>query len=157
MKTLVFLLFSYLPMNNSINGKITENLKEQEFSCLSTTHILISWVNLWHFIKLSCTVQELRWFSLSDFTFFTNDLTQTGLRKSPSRHTWAASWQNQQSGMYAQRRLRSAWASAWSDQSLRCPHEETLGPYYPLSAQRRLWSDWRMTRLIWVFAERTAT
>ena len=29
----------------------------------------------------------------------------------------------------AQRRLRSAWVSAQSDQSLRCPHEETLGPY----------------------------
>ena len=28
----------------------------------------------------------------------------------------------------AERRLRSAWASAQSDQSLRCPHEETLGP-----------------------------
>ena len=28
----------------------------------------------------------------------------------------------------AQRRLRSAWASAQSDQSLHCPHEETLGP-----------------------------
>ena len=28
----------------------------------------------------------------------------------------------------AQRRLRSVWASAQSDQSLRCPHEETLGP-----------------------------
>ena len=28
----------------------------------------------------------------------------------------------------AQRRLRSAWASAKSDQSLRCPHEESLGP-----------------------------
>ena len=33
--------------------------------------------------------------------------------------------------MCAQRRLRSAWASAQSDQSLRCPHEA-------LSAQRRL-------------------
>ena len=30
---------------------------------------------------------------------------------------WAASWQNQQNGMCAQRRLRSAWASAQSDQS----------------------------------------
>ena len=29
--------------------------------------------------------------------------------------------------MCAQRRLRSAWASAQSDQSL-CPHEESLGP-----------------------------
>ena len=27
-----------------------------------------------------------------------------------------------------QQRLRSAWASAQSDQSLRCPHEESLGP-----------------------------
>ena len=36
--------------------------------------------------------------------------------------------QNQQNGMCAQRRLRSAWASAQSDQSLRCPHEESLGP-----------------------------
>ena len=27
-----------------------------------------------------------------------------------------------------QRRLRSTWASAQSDQSLRCPHEECLGP-----------------------------
>ena len=32
----------------------------------------------------------------------------------------------------AQRRLRSAWASAQSDQSLRCPHEETLGPKLPI-------------------------
>ena len=31
----------------------------------------------------------------------------------------------------AQRRLRSAWASAQSDQSLRCPHEESLGPKLP--------------------------
>ena len=31
----------------------------------------------------------------------------------------------------AQRRLGSAWASAKSDQSLRCPHEENLGPWLP--------------------------
>ena len=31
-----------------------------------------------------------------------------------------ATWQNQQSGMCAQRRLRSTWASTQSDQSLRC-------------------------------------
>ena len=31
----------------------------------------------------------------------------------------------------AQRRLRSAWASAQSDQSLRCPHEESLDPWLP--------------------------
>ena len=35
----------------------------------------------------------------------------------------------------AQRRLRSAWASAQSDQSLRCAKLSSCG-------QRRLWSDW---------------
>ena len=29
----------------------------------------------------------------------------------------------------AQRRLRSAWASAQSDQRLRCPHQESFGPF----------------------------
>ena len=41
------------------------------------------------------------------------------------------SQQNQQNGMYAQRRLRSAWASAQSDQSLHCPLEESLRPLLP--------------------------
>ena len=45
---------------------------------------------------------------------------------------WAASWQNQQNGMCAQRRLRSAWASAQSDKSLRRPHEESLRPQLPI-------------------------
>ena len=40
--------------------------------------------------------------------------------------------------MYAQWRLRLAWASAQSDQSLRCPHEEAWVLCYPWSAQRRL-------------------
>ena len=44
---------------------------------------------------------------------------------------WTASWQNQQNGMYAQRRLRSGWVSAQSDQSLSCPLEQSLGPYLP--------------------------
>ena len=43
------------------------------------------------------------------------------------KHKWATSWQNQQNGMCAQRRLRSAWASTQSDQSLHCRHEESLG------------------------------
>ena len=50
---------------------------------------------------------------------------------------WAASWQNQQCGMRAQQRLRSAWASAQSDQSSLSAWRE-LGSW----AQRRLWSDW---------------
>ena len=44
---------------------------------------------------------------------------------------WAAAWQNQQNDRCAQRRLRSAWASVQSDQSLRCPYEEALGPQLP--------------------------
>ena len=39
---------------------------------------------------------------------------------SPNRNIkWAASWQNQQNDLCAQRRLRSAWVSAQSDQSFR--------------------------------------
>ena len=34
-------------------------------------------------------------------------------------------------GLCAQQWLRSAWAFAQSDQSLRCSHEETLGPQLP--------------------------
>ena len=44
---------------------------------------------------------------------------------------WAAAWQNQQNDLCIQRRLRSAWATTQSDQSLHCPHEESLGPYLP--------------------------
>ena len=36
---------------------------------------------------------------------------------------------NQQNDMCAQRILKSAWASAQSDQSLPCPHKENLGLY----------------------------
>ena len=35
-----------------------------------------------------------------------------------TKDKWAASWQNQQNDMYTQRKLRSAWAPAQSDQSL---------------------------------------
>ena len=41
----------------------------------------------------------------------------------------------------AQRRLRSVWASAQSDQSLRRIKEAWILSY-TLRAQRRLWSDW---------------
>ena len=43
-------------------------------------------------------------------------------------HKWAASWQDQRSCMCAQQRLRPAWASAQSDQRLRCPREGSWGP-----------------------------
>ena len=66
---------------------------------------------------------------------------------------WAASRQNQQNDLYAQRRLRSAWASAQSNKRLRCPHEETFDPQLPTECISD--QSWRMPRLIWVFAGRT--
>ena len=57
----------------------------------------------------------------------------------------------------AQRRLRSAWAFARSNQSLRCPHEESLGPYLPIKRTAKTDKTERMPRLIGVFAGRTVT
>ena len=68
-------------------------------------------------------------------------------------HLWAATWENVPSNMCAQRRLKSACASAQSDQSLRCPHEETLYPW--LSKLRPLKILIRLCRLIWIFVGRT--
>ena len=45
---------------------------------------------------------------------------------------WATAWQNQQNDLCAQRGLKSAWASAQCDQSLRCPPEAKLGPKLPI-------------------------
>ena len=50
--------------------------------------------------------------------------------------------------MCAQRRLRSAWASAQSDQSLPCVHEESLGPKLPLKSTAKTDQTGWMTRLI---------
>ena len=56
----------------------------------------------------------------------------------------------------AQRRLRSAWASAQSDQSLRCPYEKKLGSLatHWAHSEDSAQTGW-MPRLIWVFAGRT--
>ena len=54
---------------------------------------------------------------------------------------WAASWQNQQNGICAQRSLRSAWASAQSDQVFAVRMKKAQVLNYPLSAQ------WRLIRL----------
>ena len=56
-------------------------------------------------------------------------------------------------GMSAQRRLRSAWASAQSDQNLRCPHEETMGRKVPIERTARAlirlggWPGWSESSL----------
>ena len=52
--------------------------------------------------------------------------------------------------MCAQRRLRSARASIQSDQSLHCPHAESLGTELPIE-QDSDQTGW-MSGLIWVFA-----
>ena len=46
--------------------------------------------------------------------------------------SWATAWQNHQNDLCAQRRFRSAWASAQSDQNQRCPPEAKLGPKLPI-------------------------
>ena len=78
--------------------------------------------------------------------------------------TRATSWKkktkkkqtNKQSGLYAQRRLRSAWASAQSYQSLRCALSRKLRTQFLLQADSAdSVQTGRMPRLIWVFAGRT--
>ena len=54
----------------------------------------------------------------------------------------------------AQRKLRSAWASTQSDQSLRYPHEKKLGSLATHWAQAKTDQTGRMPRLTWVFAGR---
>ena len=68
---------------------------------------------------------------------------------------WAAARQDQKNDMCVQRRLRSAWASAQSDQGLHCPHEESLGPHLPNERTAKTDHTGKMPRLIWVFAGRT--
>ena len=41
-------------------------------------------------------------------------------------------------------KLKSAWAPAQSDQSLRCPHEESLGPKLPIERTAKT-----LIRLCW--------
>ena len=68
---------------------------------------------------------------------------------------WAASWQNQQNGMSAQRRLRSTWASAQSIRVFAVRMKKAWVNSYPLSAQQRLWSDWTHMPFCW-FCHETA-
>ena len=56
-----------------------------------------------------------------------------------------------------QRRLRSAWASAQSDQSLCCAQWVAKGPSFLHADSEDFDQTGRMPRLIWVFAGRTLT
>ena len=65
---------------------------------------------------------------------------------------WAAAWQNQWNGMCTQRRLRTAWASAQSDQSLRCALNRKLRAQAFFMQTGKTDQSGLMPRLIWVFA-----
>ena len=66
--------------------------------------------------------------------------------------SWIAS-QYQQNILCAQRRIRSAWESVQSDQRLRCPQDETLGPYLPIERTAKTlirlggWPGWSESSL----------
>ena len=64
----------------------------------------------------------------------------------------ATARQNQQNGLCTQRRLRSPWASAQSDQSLRRALEDRRIHYADSEDSDQ---TVRMPRLIWVLAGRT--
>ena len=71
------------------------------------------------------------------------------LLKSLKPNNWATAWKKQQNGMCAQRRLRSVWTSAQSDQSLRCSHEEALGSWLPIKRTTKTggWTGWSESSL----------
>ena len=72
-------------------------------------HLRRSWRK--HFFLSSNGVHCL---SISAYTSFSDNFSS-----SVNKNKWASAWQNQQNCMCGQRRLRSAWASALFDQSLR--------------------------------------
>ena len=67
-------------------------------------------------------------------------------------YNWAASWQNRHNDLCAQQRLRSAWASAHSDQSLRSALNEKLRTPYFFKQTAKTAQTRRMPRLICVLA-----
>ena len=65
-------------------------------------------------------VEVVHWFCmLTVEVWFWNERTNEHAENFLEEN-WAATWQNQHNDICAQRRLRSAWASAQSDQSLHC-------------------------------------
>ena len=78
------------------------------------------YVCIYVYTRINCII-IISGFRIADEAF----LKYSSIRTSCSM--WAASWQNQQNDLCAQRRLRSAWASAQSDQSSMSALK-TLGP-----------------------------
>ena len=68
---------------------------------------------------------------------------------------WTTTWQNKDNDMCAQRRLRSAWATAQSDHNLRCAWRNLVSLATHWAHSEDSDQAGRMPRLIWVFAGRT--
>ena len=94
----------------------------------------------WH-VQMTIIHQDLWWGKLVSSPYFTlyqrNSLSANHSRWNVLPSFWEAllymshDMTKPTKWVFAQQRLGSVWASALSDQSLRCPHEETLGPYLP--------------------------
>ena len=78
-------------------------------------------------------ISQIRVTNWNHFNFYCNTTCLYSWQKMSQLMTKPTKW------LCAKQRLRSAWASAQSDQSLPCLQEESLGVLsYPLNAQRRL-------------------
>ena len=113
----------YNTIEEQTNNKLenNNNNEPQQKQCLETEAINGFLAELWI---------NSRNYTIRDVGYDPSSLFLHG----DSNLIWAAAWQNRKMTC-APSEDRSAWASAHSDQSLRCPHEETLGS---LSEQRRL-------------------
>ena len=98
-----------------------------------------------HICSYVCTAEDmcvLQYFSANKTAHIF--IYMTGTFSSHIRNIktiWSVVWENRPLDICAQRRLRSACASAQADQSLRCPLEETSDPFLSKERQRRLWAD----------------
>ena len=128
-----------------------KNVRNEHIQPLRSTDVIIM---MWHQLDVSTTSEDvcLPVTSLNDSVtwsvMFINVWTllvwnRFILGKSLAMLIfWAASWQNQQNGMCAQRKLRSAWASAHSDQSLPFSVWKKLESFATHWALSEDWSDW---------------
>ena len=96
-------------------------------SCINKHHYL-EWLFLNSLFSIKFYRAYVRMEDWNSFMLINMKTVWNGYSRIPNPNKWVAAWQNQQNDLCAQRRLRSAWASAQSG---------------------------RIPRLIWVFAGRT--
>ena len=114
--------------------------------------LIFKMVLFWQWLRMKKILSNTKKTSLQSYTLETfcvllpnvkmiNCMPTHSSETSWSTDNRALSWQNQQND-WVQQRHSSAWASVQSDQSIRCPNKKAWVLSYPLSTQRRLWSDW---------------